>query len=45
MWKCHVADVIISTMGGVHCNACCSKSTIQKLSFLHASIATNDELG
>jgi hypothetical protein len=31
-------------MSGVHCNACCPKSMVQKLSFLHGSIATNDEL-
>jgi hypothetical protein len=30
-------------MGGVHCNACRSKSTIQKLSFSCDSITTNDE--
>jgi hypothetical protein len=30
-------------MGGVHCNVCRSKSTIQKLGFLCDSIATNDE--
>jgi hypothetical protein len=29
--------------GGVHYNACCSKSTIQKLGFFCGSIATNDE--
>jgi hypothetical protein len=39
----HVANVIISLMGGVHCNVCRSKSTIQKLSFLHGSITTNNE--
>jgi len=26
-----------------YCKACCSKSTVQKLSFLHGSITTNDE--
>jgi hypothetical protein len=30
-------------MGGVHCNACCSKSIVQKLGFFHGSIVTNDE--
>ncbi len=42
--NCHVADVTISPIGGVYCNVYCSKSTIQKLSFFHGSIATNDEL-
>jgi hypothetical protein len=41
--NCHVAHVIIFQMGGVHCNVCCSKSTVQNSSFLHGSIATNDE--
>jgi hypothetical protein len=41
--NCHVTDVIISPVGGVYCNTCCSKSIVQKLSFLHGSIATNDE--
>jgi hypothetical protein len=40
---CHVADVIIFPMGGVHCNAYCSKSTIQKLNFLRGSIVINNE--
>jgi hypothetical protein len=40
--NCHVVDVTISPTGGVYYNAC-SKSTIQKLNFLHGSIATNDE--
>jgi hypothetical protein len=40
---CHIVGVIIFPIGNVHCNACCSKSTIQKLGFLHGSIATNDE--
>jgi len=34
--NCHV--------GGIYYNVCHLKSTIQKLSFLHGSIATNDEL-
>jgi hypothetical protein len=42
--SCHVINVIISPMGGVHCNVCCSKSKVQKLSFLRGSMATNDEL-
>jgi len=41
--NCHIADVIISPMGSVHYNPCCSKSTIQKSCFLHDSITTNDE--
>jgi hypothetical protein len=41
--NCHIVDVIISPMGSVHYNACCSKSTIQKSGFLHDSITTNDE--
>ncbi len=41
--NCHIADVIISPMGNVHCNARHSKSTIQKSGFLRDSIATNDE--
>jgi hypothetical protein len=36
-------DAIISPMGDVHCNAYHSKSTIQKLRFLHGSIVINDE--
>jgi hypothetical protein len=40
----HVVDVIISPMGGVHCNAYHSKSTIQKINFLCGSIVINDEL-
>jgi len=43
MWRLS-EDVIISPMSGVHCNACCPKSMVQKLSFLHGSIATSDEL-
>jgi hypothetical protein len=31
-------------MSGVHCNACCSKSMVKKLSFFCGSIATNAEL-
>ncbi len=42
--NCHVIDVTISPIGGVYCIDCHSKSTIQKLSFLCGSIATNDEL-
>ncbi len=42
--NCCVADVIISPMGGVHCNDYHSKSTIQKLNFLCGSIVINDEL-
>jgi hypothetical protein len=41
--NCHVADVIISTIGGVYCNACCSKSMAPNLSFPHGSLVTNDE--
>jgi hypothetical protein len=41
--NCHVIDVIISPIGGGHCNACCSKSMVQKLSFIYSSIAPNDE--
>ncbi len=41
--NCHVAHVIISQMGGVHCNVCHSKSMVQNSSFLHDSITTNDE--
>ncbi len=41
--NCHVAHVINSQMGGVHCNVCHSKSIVHKSSFLHGSIATNDE--
>jgi hypothetical protein len=32
--NCHVIDVIISPTGDVHCNACHSKSMVQKLGFL-----------
>ncbi len=41
--NCHVAHVIISQTSGVHSNVCHSKSTVQKSSFLHGSIATNNE--
>jgi hypothetical protein len=41
--NCHITDVIIFTMGGVYCNTCRSKSMVQKLSFFHDSITTNDE--
>jgi hypothetical protein len=41
--NCHVTDVNISPTSGVYCNACCSKSTVQKLGCLHGSIITNDE--
>ncbi len=39
----HEVDVIIFPTGGVHCNACRSKSMVQKLGFLHGFIITNDE--
>ncbi len=42
--NCHVADVIIFIMGGVHCNIYHSKLMVQKLGFFHDSIATNDKL-
>jgi hypothetical protein len=41
--NCHVANVIISLASGVYCNTCHSKSTIQKLGFLHGSTATNED--
>ncbi len=41
--NCHVANVIISLAGGVYCNTCHSKSTVQKLGFLRGSTATNDD--
>jgi hypothetical protein len=41
--NCHAVDVTISPISGVYCNICYSKSTVQKLGFLHGSIATNDE--
>jgi len=41
--NCHITYVTISPMDGVYYNTCHSKSTIQKLSFLHGSIATNGE--
>jgi hypothetical protein len=41
--NCHVVDVTISPTYGVYCNACCSKSTIQKLGFVRGFITTNDE--
>ncbi len=41
--NCHVVDVIISPTSDVHCNACHSKSIVQKLDFLCGSIAFNDE--
>jgi hypothetical protein len=41
LWaNCHVAKVTICPTSGVYCNACCSKSTIQKLNFFRGSIAT-----
>ncbi len=44
MWKLSCSKcVTISPMGSVYYNAC-SKSAIQKLNFLHGSIAINDEL-
>jgi hypothetical protein len=42
--NCHIVDVIISSMGGVHCNGCHSKSMVQKLGFFRGFIAINDEL-
>jgi hypothetical protein len=42
--SCHVVNAIISPTGDVHCNACRLNSTVQKLSFLHGSIATSGEL-
>ncbi len=41
--NCHVVDIIIFLMGGVHYDTCLSKSTVQILSVLHGSITTNDE--
>jgi hypothetical protein len=41
--SCHVTDVIIFPISGVHYNAYYSKSMIQKLGFLRGSIVTNDE--
>jgi hypothetical protein len=38
----HVANVIIYSIGNVHCNAYHSKSKLHKSSFLQGSIATND---
>jgi hypothetical protein len=40
--NCHVVNVTISPTCGVYYNVC-SKSIVQKLSFLHGSITTNDE--
>ncbi len=42
--NCHVANIIIFPMGGVHCNTCHSKSTIEKLGYSRGFITTNDEL-
>jgi hypothetical protein len=42
--NCHVVDVTISPTCGVYCNACHSKSMVQKIDFLRGSITTNDEL-
>jgi len=39
----NIMYVIISPTCNVHCNACCSKSAIQKSGFLCGSIITNDE--
>jgi len=36
--NCHVANVIISPMGDVHCNICHSKSIVQKYVFFVASL-------
>ncbi len=41
--NCHVANVTISLTCGVYCNACHSKSNVQKFGFFRGSIATNDE--
>ncbi len=41
--NCHVANVTIFITCGVYCTTCHSKSMVQKLSFLHGSIATNDK--
>jgi hypothetical protein len=41
--NCHVANVIISPTCGVHYDICHSKSMVQKLGFLHDSVATKDE--
>jgi hypothetical protein len=38
----HVANVIICSIGDVHCNICHSKSKVHKLCFFQGSIATND---
>ncbi len=38
----YVTDVIICSTSHVHCNACHSKSKVDKSSFLQGSIATND---
>jgi hypothetical protein len=35
--NCHIADVIISPMGSVHCNACHSKSTIRLSLWFHCN--------
>jgi hypothetical protein len=40
--NCHVIDVIICSMGDVHCSACHSKSKVHKSCFFKGSIATND---
>jgi hypothetical protein len=42
--SCHGINIIIFSAIDVHCNVCCLKSKCQKLGFLHASIATNNEL-
>jgi hypothetical protein len=38
----HVIDVIILSMGDVHCSDFRSKSKVHKLGFLWGSITTND---
>jgi hypothetical protein len=43
VWGCVIEDVIISPTCNVYCNACCSKSKVQKSSFLHGFTATNGE--
>jgi hypothetical protein len=41
--NCHVSNVTIFPTRGVSCNACHSKSMVQKLGLLCGFIATNDE--
>jgi hypothetical protein len=42
--NCHVLNVIICSIGNIHCNACWSKSKVHKLGFLWGSTTTNDYL-